>query len=192
LTAARAFVLPVKEETTLLRYRLQARHYDLFQRTKKNPDKLSSGQSDKAEIFDTAAEEELGKGRKKGRKRKTFGLIQDRAFPKVAKAALERETNQLSELPEDADHATATECFLTCATVIQRTLTVESASSLMSFCPVFFSNVSFLQKHVSHLTDGNDIFVNSMDHFEFQMELIFQYLTTKIPQKEVAKVCCHD
>jgi hypothetical protein len=175
-TAARAFHVKVAEKITPLRYRLQSRHYDLFLRARKTPDKVP-GKACELEDADEScviANEEL-LGKEKGLKRKkVFGLIQERTFPKVAKVTLGREMKKLGEVTAEMDISTATECFSECAGAIQRTLSLESASSLLSFCPVFFSKSEFLQKHMFHLTGGNDIFVNCSEHFEFQMELIYQ------------------
>jgi hypothetical protein len=184
-TAARTFVIPVKEQTTLLRYRLQSRYYDIFKRYKKTPEKIPrAAQSNENQIEE--AEETLGKS--KGRKRKTFGVLENRIFPKMTKVSLEKDTKRLSEINESE----AASCLLDCSAAIQRILTVQSASSLKSWCPVFFSSPKFIQQHMSYLTDGNDIFHNSEEHFEFQMELIFQYLLVKLPRADSEKVRCHN
>jgi hypothetical protein len=180
-TAARTFVIPVKEQTTLLRYRLQSRYYDIFKRNKRTPERIPRGaQSEESQVKE--AEETLGKSR--GRKRKTFGVQENRIFPKMSKVALEKDTKKLSEISESE----TTPCLLECSAAIQRILTSESASSLKSLCPVFFSSPKFIQQHMSYLADGNDIFRNSAEHFEFQMELIFQYLLVKLPRADSVKV----
>jgi hypothetical protein len=112
-------------------------------------------------------------------------------FPKVSKGAVQYETQKLSEISVELEDAAASKFFLECTSVIQRTLTRESASSLLSLCPVFFLQVDFLQGHMKHLTGGNGIFVNAAQHYEFQMELIFQYLQNKLPKKDGLKVICH-
>jgi hypothetical protein len=188
-TAARTFAVPVQEKTTPLRYHLQGRYYDIFKRNRTTPEKLlGQSQTEAEETPETEAEETLGA--RKGRKRKaTNGLIEARAFPKLSKSALERETKQIVELNAETEDSVALQCFLDCAGVIQRTLTLESASSLLSLCPSFFSKSKFLQQHVCHLTGGNDLFVNAREHLEFQMELVYQYLLIKLPKKDGLKVC---
>jgi hypothetical protein len=115
-----------------------------------------------------------------------------RVFPKVSKGVLERDTKQLEDLSHATDEDVIKKTLLGCASAIQRTLTLKSASSLLSFCPQFFAKIEYLQNHLTFMTGDNDIFVNTLEHFEFQMELIYQFLLTKLPKKESQKGCCHD
>jgi hypothetical protein len=185
-SAAKTFVVSVTEKTSPLRYRLQARYYDIFKRSKRTPDKLPCGEQS-GETEEQEEEENLGKSR--GRKRKkTFGVLASRTFPKMSKTALERDTTKLGEISE----AEAPTRLLELASAIQRILTQMSASSLKSSCPLFFSSSKYLQQHMAYLTEGNDIFRNCTEHFEFQMELMFQFLLVKLPKADRIKVCCHN
>jgi hypothetical protein len=187
-SAATNFVLPVMEKTTPLRYRLQSKYYDLFRRNKRTPEKLLGGNSETSEeAEEVSADNEDDRGKPK-RKRKVFGLIESRIFPKVSKGAVQHETQKLSEITVGLEDSAVYKCLLDCVSVIQRTLTQESASSLLSLCPVFFSKVEFLRRHMTHMTGGNDIFINVAQHYEFQMELIYQYLQNKLPKKDRLKV----
>jgi hypothetical protein len=171
-----------------LRYRLQSKHYDLLKRSRTTDESRKSQAEGTGVNADTDDEDPLGTRKGKGKRRKLFGLVEVNIYPKMTKSALARELKQLRELCDSADNSDLAKCLLDCAGVIQRTLTVESASSLMSTCPVFFSTVKYLQNHMRHLTGGNDIFVNAVEHLEFQMELVFQYLTAKLPKTESLKV----
>jgi hypothetical protein len=189
-SAATSVVLAVNEKATPLRYRLQGRYYDLFLRNRTTPEKLggqSQSGSTELELSETDPEATLGK-RKARKRRKVFGCIGDRICAKVAKATIDKEFQKMSELSDAMEDTDIAKCFSECATSIQRTLSTTSASSLLSSCPIFFSKPSFLQHHMSYLAGQNDVFKNCVDHFEFQMELLYQYLLVKLPKKITARL----
>jgi hypothetical protein len=180
-------VLSVKTKMTPLRYSLQARHYELFQRNRKTPEKLAGrDQSEESELLlsETDAETSLGKGPGRKRKRKVFGCVQERIFPKMTKAGNEREMKKLAEITDEMEDSDLLSRFTDCSSSIQSTFTLFSASSLLSSCPAFFTKTAFMQQHMKYLADGNDIFVNCVEHLEFQMELLYQYLLTKLPKRD--------
>jgi hypothetical protein len=179
------------QNMTPLRYRLQGKYYDLFLRHKKTPDKLV-GQSQSEESYLVLSEKDdeaaLGKAKGRGRKRKVFGCIEERVFPKVSKSAAERGKKKLGEISLDMEDSVLESCFSDCSSLIQHTLSSLSASSLLSSCPAFFSKTKFLQQHLKFLTGGNDIFLNCVEHLEFQMVLLYEYLMTKLPKNVRAKL----
>jgi hypothetical protein len=185
-TATTSFVLTVTEKTTLLRYRIQSKHYELFQRRKKTSEKIPrrEGEFEEDNLLPDELEETPGV-RSRGKKRKLFGVVEARVFPKLSKVAAAKERKTLSAIgcsETTQDDSATQKSLLECSSLIQHILTSESASSLMFQCPQFFSKVTILKNHMLFLTGGCDIFLNCQQHYEFQMELIFEYLISKLPK----------
>jgi hypothetical protein len=179
-TAAASFVLTITKKATLLRYRIQAKHYEMFQRRKKTSEKIPKrdGELEEDDLLPDEMEETPGV-RPRGKKRKLFGVVESRIFPKLSKAVASKEREQLSTIgcSEATQDDTTTQTTLTeCSSLIQHILTSLSASSLLFSCPQFFSKVMLF------LTGGNDIFLNCQQRYEFQMELIFEFLISKLPK----------
>lgn len=147
-------------------------------------------QSEDAELVLSEIDPETSLGQSRGRKRKkrVFGCVEERIFPKMTKTGTVRETKKLAEITPEMSESDLVSRFTDCAASIQRTFTLESASSLLSSYPTFFTKISFIQQHMKYLTDGNDIFLNCVQHLEFQMDLLYQYLLTKLSKSDRVKL----